>query len=210
MTTPPLCVLISRGLEKINFWFTTALHESWCHMIQIGEKLRRLRVRCGLTMQELATRCDLSKGFISQLERDLTSPSIATLVDILEALGSDLRSFFAEAEAEKVVFGPDDIFQSRDDNGALTSWLIPNSQKNDMEPIIIELPPGGKTPEDDPHAGEEFGYVLAGTVRLILGGKQTRARRGESFYFPATRPHTIENTGQSTAKILWVSTPPTF
>jgi len=179
-------------------------------MIQIGEKLRRLRVRCGLTMQELATRCDLSKGFISQLERDLTSPSIATLVDILEAVGSDLPSFFAEAEAEKLVFGPDDITKSRDDAGAITSWLIPHSQKNDMEPIIIELPPGAKTPEDDPHAGEEFGYVLAGTIKIVLGGKQTKAKKGESFYFPATRPHCIENAGQSVAKILWVSTPPTF
>ena len=59
----------------------------------IGEKIKRLRILNNLTQEELALRCDLTKGFISKLERDLTSPSIATLVDILEALGTDLKDF---------------------------------------------------------------------------------------------------------------------
>ena len=57
--------------------------------VQIGDKIRRLRVEKQLTQEELANRCELSKGFISQLENDLTSPSIATLMDILEILGTN-------------------------------------------------------------------------------------------------------------------------
>ena len=75
-------------------------------MLEIGEKIKRRRVSLGLTQEELAARVELSKGFISQVERDLTSPSIATLTDILEALGMSLADFFSQEDTnEKVVFG---------------------------------------------------------------------------------------------------------
>ena len=83
--------------------------------MELGEKIKQLRLRHGLTQEELALRCDLSKGFISQLERDLTSPSIATLMDVLECLGTDLRTFFSEPEEEKIVFGTQDVFDTHDD-----------------------------------------------------------------------------------------------
>ena len=66
--------------------------------MEIGRKIKARRQSLGLTQSELADRAELSKGFISQLERDLTSPSIATLMDILECLGTDLREFFNERE----------------------------------------------------------------------------------------------------------------
>lgn len=69
--------------------------------MRIGEKIKRLRLENGLTQEELANRCELSKGFISQVERDMTSPSIASLVDILESLGTNLNEFFSENEEEK-------------------------------------------------------------------------------------------------------------
>ena len=68
----------------------------------IGEKIKRLRIKNGLTQEELAMRSELSKGFISQVERDLTSPSISTLVDILECLGTNLKDFFNEKTQEKL------------------------------------------------------------------------------------------------------------
>lgn len=68
--------------------------------MKIGNKLKELRIQKGLTQEELADRAELSKGFISQLERDLTSPSIATLVDILQVLGTDLNKFFSEKTEE--------------------------------------------------------------------------------------------------------------
>ena len=61
--------------------------------MDIGVKLKRLRLQCGLTQEELADRCELTKGYISQLENNLTSPSIATLMDILAVLGTVLKSF---------------------------------------------------------------------------------------------------------------------
>ena len=66
-----------------------------------------------LPRKELADRSELSKGFISQLERDLTSPSIATLVDILQCLGTNLNEFFSDDEEEQVVFGDEDYFEKR-------------------------------------------------------------------------------------------------
>ena len=76
--------------------------------MDIGAKLKELRVVKGLTQEELADRAELSKGFISQLERDLTSPSISTLDDLLQCLGVTLAEFFAEDSEEPVVFGFDE------------------------------------------------------------------------------------------------------
>ena len=79
--------------------------------MKIGNRLKELRIQKGLTQEELAGRSELSKGFISQLERDLTSPSIATLVDILQCLGTDLQEFFSETmEEEQIVFHDADYF----------------------------------------------------------------------------------------------------
>ena len=78
--------------------------------MDIGHKIKQLRVQNGLTLEELASRSELTKGFLSQLERNLTSPSISTLEDILEALGSSLSDFFMEEKNEQVVFQKKDFF----------------------------------------------------------------------------------------------------
>lgn len=180
-------------------------------IMQIGEKIKRMRLRLGLTQEELAARTELSKGFISQLERDLTSPSIATLMDILEALGSDIGSFFNEAPQEKVVYGAADVFVKEDTElKSEVCWLITSAQKNALEPILVTLEPGGRSYEDDPHQGEEFGYVLAGAIALHIGERCFRARKGDSFYFRPGNVHYLENNGKKQARVLWVSTPPSF
>ena len=179
--------------------------------MKIGNKLRRLRLQRGLTQAELADRCELSKSFISLLERDLTSPSLDTLSDLLETLGCDLPTFFREQD-EKLVFGDEDIFVKEDPEGlkGLIKWLIPSAQKNQMEPILVEMGPGGETTEDDPHEGEEFGYVLSGTIRVVLGDRAERVRRDESFCFRPTAPHKLVNAGKAPCRVLWISTPPSF
>lgn len=180
--------------------------------IDIGSKIRRLRVKNGLTQEDLANRCELSKGFISQIERDLTSPSIATLVDILECLGTSLPHFFEDDQDEQVVFEAEDTFLQLDEESLQGSirWLVPNAQKNDMEPILVTLGPGGSTHVDDPHEGEEFGYVLSGSILLHLGERQLRVKRASSFCFRPNQPHFISNPGKAEAKVLWVATPPSF
>ncbi len=180
--------------------------------MEIGAKIRQLRQRLGLTQTELADRCELSKGFISLLERDKTSPSIATLVDILESLGTNLNAFFNEQPDAKIVFTEDDMSIKEDEEGLRGSikWLVPNAQKNHMEPILIAMAPGGQSEEQGPHEGEEFGYVFQGQVTLVLGDRRIRARRGESFYFEATEPHQLINTGKTPCRVLWVASPPSF
>lgn len=179
--------------------------------MQIGEKIKQLRKKYGLTQEELANRTELSKGFISQLERDLTSPSISTLTDILECLGVSLKDFFTEPVEEKIVFSNADIFEKIDpDLGCKVEWLITSAQTNQMEPILITLEPGGSSTPDDPHEGEEFGHVLSGSVTLHLGEKKYKLKKGDSFYFTPASPHYLENKSTKQARILWVSTPPSF
>ena len=156
--------------------------------MEIGSKIKRLRVRLGLTQEELAARTELTKGFISQLERDITSPSIATLMDILEALGTNVSEFFSEKENDAVaVYAAEDMFLKEDEEAGVTiRWLVTNAQKNALEPILVTLSPGASTEPDDPHEGEEFGYVLQGTITLISGVQKHRVRRGDAFSFHTT------------------------
>ena len=80
----------------------------------LGKKIKELRLSCSLTQEELADRCELTKGYISQLENDLTSPSIATLIDILLALGTDLKEFFASDDSEeKITFNKNEFIEKR-------------------------------------------------------------------------------------------------
>ncbi len=180
--------------------------------MDIGEKLRQMRLRLGLTQEDMADRCELSKGFISQVERNLASPSIATLTDMLECLGSSLSQFFSEAKDEKTVFSQQDMFVKEDPEGmrGAITWLVPDAQKNTMEPILLELDEGGESYLLPPHEGEEFGYVLAGSVHLVMGEKKTRVRTGYSFCIHPRESHQLVNAGKTKARVLWVSTPPVF
>ena len=178
--------------------------------IDIGGRIKLLRLYYGLTQQELADRCELSKGFISQLESNQTSPSLATLSDIFDALGTSFEEFFAQTgDGAPVVYKSEDMCEKEDETGKRT-WLVSTAQRNEMEPILYELLPGQETPVDMPHAGEEFGYVLSGSITLRLGMKTERLRRGDAFYFTADKQHSIKNRGKSTAQIIWVSSPPNF
>lgn len=180
-------------------------------MIDIGDRIKRRRLKLGLTQEELAARTELSKGFISQLERNLTSPSITTLMDILEALGTDISDFFARNEDEKVVFTPDDMFVKDDEGiGSSICWLVPNAQKNAIEPIMVTINPGGSTYPDDPHEGEEFGLVLSGSVTLVLGIRRFKLKKGDSFCFKPTEEHYLINNTQRDSRVIWVATPPSF
>lgn len=202
-----ICI-IKLGLASLNFLFSVLALAGGLAM-QIGNKIKELRVLKGLTQEELADRAELSKGFISQLERDLTSPSIATLVDILQCLGTDLKTFFDDSEDDRIVFKKEDYFEKTDAELHNTiEWIIPNAQKNIMEPIRLTLEAGGSTYPDNPHEGEEFGYVMSGTINIVIGNRRYKAKRGEAFYFVPRYKHYIES--KSGAVIIWVSSPPSF
>ena len=179
--------------------------------MDIGKRMKKLRIQYGLTQQELADRSELTKGFISQLERNQNSPSIGTLLDIIQCLGTTPAEFFTDEEPEQIVFEKDDYFEKiSEDGNKMIEWIIPNAQKNSMEPVRLTLKPGGSSNTHLPHTGEEFGYVLKGTVRVLYGGRAYTVRAGESFYFQAGKKHRLENNGNRDAILIWVSTPPSF
>lgn len=177
--------------------------------MDIGERIKELRIERGLTQEELADRAELTKGFISQIERNLTSPSIATLEDVVLALGMDFSSFFSEEDRPQVVFTEEDYYIKEDDEYKYSiEWIVPNAQKNEMEPIRLRLKAGGRTIPDNPHEGEEFGYVISGSIFIHLGKEVHRVRKGETFYIYSDKSHYISS--DKGAEIIWVSSPPSF
>ena len=170
--------------------------------MDIGEKIKNLRTILGLTQEELADRAELTKGFISQLERGLTSPSISSLEDVLEALGTNISDFFKEEKEEKFVF--------QKGNSKL-EWIVPNAQKNSMEPIIVTLNENKSYSRTyEPFEGEEFGYVLKGKVELHLGTNTYVLNEGECFYTSGQFERSIINLSKKESKVLWITNPPSF
>lgn len=177
--------------------------------MELGTKIKRLRLQNNLTQEELADRCELTKGYISQLENELTSPSITTLEDILNALGTTFADFFKDEKEEKVVFTEAEFIEKVADTHKI-EWLVPNAQKNEMEPIRMTVEPHTTLEEDVPHEGEEFGYVISGRVWLHIGQAAYCVKKGEVFYFTSDKPHRLENRTNEKAVVLWVASPPTF
>ncbi|MGL4971583.1 MAG: helix-turn-helix domain-containing protein [Culicoidibacterales bacterium] len=174
----------------------------------IGKKLKNLRVEKGLTQEELGERTDLSKGYISQLERDLSVPAIDTFFTILEVLGSSPKEFFDEEESrQKVVYSQSEITVFEDEEkGYKIEWLIPESNENDMEPIKLTLRKDGDFKEFEPSLSETFAYVLKGKVAIRLGKQFFRAEAGETIYFYASETHQILNDFDGETQLLVVAT----
>ena len=177
--------------------------------MDIGKKLKSLRIQNGLTLDDLASRSELTKGFLSQVERNLTTPSISTLENILEALGTNLSEFFHEEPEQKQVFTAQDFFVDEQEEYRI-EWVIPNAQKNQMEPILLTLKPRGQSHTLSAHAGEAFGYVLKGSVTLVRETKKYKVRAQETFYVDGKKSHYLFNHTNSEAKVLWITTPPMF
>lgn len=161
--------------------------------MDIGHRMKELRIQYGLTQQELADRAELTKGFISQLERNQNSPSVGTLLDIIQCLGMTPAEFFTDSEPEQIVYKANDYFEKIDEGkNSKVEWIIPNAQTRSMEPVRLTLHPGGSSEIYLPQECEEFGYVIKGTVKLCYGGKVHTVKAGESFYFKAGKKHFIE------------------
>ena len=177
--------------------------------MNIGKKLRALRLGMNLTQQELANQLGLTKGYISQLENNLTSPSLHTLFQILDVLGSSSNAFFSQEQTQVIVYKKEDYKEFSDVILKHKIFdLVSSGQMFYMSPRIIEIEPGGQSSMDDPHPGEEFGFVLEGQITLVFHQKRYIIKKGECFYYQATQEHFLTNHTQSIAKILWVTSPP--
>ncbi len=176
--------------------------------VRIGAKIKALRLHKGLTQEELGERTDLSKGFISQLERGLNSPSIETLFSILEVLGTSPKRFFDdELEETKIVYAEDEQTTIADEeNRYEMRWLIPSSNEKEMEPVLLTFAKRGQFKRFEPSPAQTFLYVLQGKIRIELGDEIWIADRGNSVYYEAKAPHRIANAADGPSRILLVAT----
>jgi transcriptional regulator with XRE-family HTH domain len=178
--------------------------------MKIGERIRNLRQSSNLTQEELAERAGLTKGFISQIERDLTSISLDSLIQLLEALDENISDFFREASEEKIVYREQDRVPIEKEKIEKFELLVPGSTNRRLEPVLLTLEQGQATPKERPHEGEEFGYVLRGRIDLRFGMEVLKLKKGECFYFSAEKEHWLQNTSSQSAVLLWISSPPYF
>ena len=176
--------------------------------MDIGQRIRNLRIQKQLTQEELGERTDLSKGYISQLEHNQSSPSMETFFAILEVLGCAPADFFAaEQPTHKVVYHPAD--QTTYDDEALgyrVKWLVPASNENQLEPVTVTLAPSGRFKTFEPSPAETFIMVQTGTLSLQLGAQQYAAPAGDTLYFHATKTHQIRNLGTTSCTFTLVTT----
>jgi transcriptional regulator with XRE-family HTH domain len=174
--------------------------------MKLGSKLKRLRLARGYTQEELADRCDLSRSFISQLESDKVSPSVETLERILRVLGTDLKHFFSD-EQKKIIFKKDERVPVYDlPKGVNIEILMDAVEDKELDAKIVELEPGAQTEQEGYHDGDEFGYVIEGSVDIYIDGKRYRANEGDCFYYSGDCVHYMRNPGKEKAKILWIQT----
>lgn len=174
----------------------------------IGSKIKNLRVQKNLTQEELGERTDLSKGYISQLERDLSSPSMETFFSLLDVLGVTPKEFFDEKEqAQQVIYKKEDYTVSlSDEQDYEVQWLISDSNENEMEPILLTLNKEGEYKTFQPSLSETFAFVLEGEVCVEIGTDKYYARSGESIYYKAFKEHHIKNNQKSRSRLLLVAT----
>lgn len=177
--------------------------------LEIGKKVKDLRLAAELTQEELGTRAQLTKGFISQIENDQTSISLDSLVDILDALGMSISEFFADDDAnDRISFTRNDRISLPDRGARSFELLVPGSTNMLMDPILVTLDPGESLPVEEPHNGEEFGYLLSGQMAIKYGKKSYHLRKDDCFYFEAYKTHQFVNKGKYKATFIWVVTPP--
>jgi transcriptional regulator with XRE-family HTH domain len=179
--------------------------------MQLGRKIRDLRLRRGLTVQKLADATGLSKGFISQVENDRTSPSLSTLRDFATALRTSMAYLVADDEPALHVVRAAERPQLRADGDSSRTELLSALPKRNLELLMLELPPG--RPAGEPrhsHPGEECLLCLEGRVRLLHGDQEWMLETGDSCHLDGRIAHSIENLGPATARVLVAMTPAAF
>ncbi|UZF91994.1 cupin domain-containing protein [Bosea sp. NBC_00550] len=177
---------------------------------RLGETVRLLRQRAGLSIQEVSQRTGLSTGMISQLERALASPSIRSLRLLSIALGVPISYFFEphapDPSSRYVVRRNDRRLLRLTASGVLKESLTP-AQGGALEIYELTLNPGASSGADFvQHVGEKAVYVLAGRIRIWLDHEPHVLDAGDSVCFPSTVPHMFDNPEQTVARAIWVTT----
>jgi transcriptional regulator with XRE-family HTH domain len=186
--------------------------------LKIGAKLKHARVMLGLSLAEVGRRTDLTEGYISKLENNRSQASMATLHRVAAVLGMNMSELFANPTDES---GAVSVIRresrptlvtghKQTGNQVVLERLVPGSPGQLLQINIHVIAPGGGSLEPISHDGQEFGFVLAGEVELVVDQHAVRLSEGDGFFFNSTLPHSYRNLDQTEARILWVNTPPTF
>lgn len=183
-------------------------------LVDIGKKIKELRIRKNLTLKELSEKTDLSTGFLSQLERGLTTAAIDTLEKISEALDVDWGYFFAVPKERKeciVRSYERQIFLS-EDSRFIHYYLSNDISNTEMLPRMIDVLPSSR--EEDVelynHEGEEFIYILEGILTLYVGEHTYELYPGDSAHVDSRMNHNWANYTNRMVKLISVNTPNKF
>lgn len=177
--------------------------------IELGRALRDRRKQLGLTMQRVADEASLSVGFISQVERGLTSPSLASLVAIAEILNSDISCFLQQPGADQTTRKTHRMPYSVAGANVRYERLSTEFAGSQLHSVIVHEPPGHRA-EPISHRGEEMFYIIDGELTVEIDGEIEILRKGDSIHFDSRRVHSTWNHTTRTASILWCGTMDVF
>lgn len=182
--------------------------------MEFGKVIRDLRQKRNMTLRDLASGSGCSISFLSQLERDLVSPTVANLKKIADALGVTMSWFFEKQDDEKhavVVRRAERVRFGSRASRVMYESLKPVGTNSVLEPLYHVLEKGAYSGEEDNiHVGEEFVFVVKGRLEVILDGEHLVLDEGDSAVYNSNIPHRWRNASEDTTEVLWVNTPPTF
>ena len=179
-------------------------------MTDLGKRIKELREERELTLKGVADITGLSIGFLSQIERNITDPSIASLKKIAEALGVKLKEFFETNPEKKIVIRKEERSKLLVSGSKIVYEILAPAFDRKMEPILKTVEPQATSGQVEGHEGEEFALILEGCLEVCVGDDVYELCEGDSIYFSANQPHLYKNPGKDKCVCFWVVTPPTF
>lgn len=175
----------------------------------LGRKLRRLRKRTGLGLVEAARKAKISAGFLSAIELSRANPSVATLQRLAATYGTTTLDFFDLPKQSNRLLRPRDRRAIETESGVRIEMLSVGARQ--LESHLFRVPPGAGSDGSYSHQGEEFIFMLSGTLEIWLDELQCHTlQEGDGFWFESSVGHRWYNPSNETAVLLWVNTPPTF
>jgi quercetin dioxygenase-like cupin family protein len=166
--------------------------------LDIGSKIRAIRKRKKMTIAQMCEATGLSKGFVSNVENNNTSPSISTLQTIASCLGVPLPYLLLEKQQHMRVVKKDARTATSFNNLKIEHL----TSKGGLRMMIVEFPPGASIGEPNVHEGEECHLVLEGRILAEQGEDSTIIEEGDSFSWNASVPHFVKNIGDVKAVVL--------
>lgn len=172
--------------------------------LKVGQRMRALREKSGLSLRALAEACDLSVNAISMIERGESSPRVSSLHLLAQALNVRITEFFESEEQRSVVLvRKDERPLTRSEDLSIES-VGTGLRNQNIEPFIVTVSPKGGGGETVEHPGQEFVHCLNGRVEYLVAGDSFFLDPGDSLLFDATQPHSFRNGGETEAQILLV------